>query len=361
MDKLKIMKHKLNILITGAGSPGIMGTIFSLKNNYDSRSIHIISTDANPNVVGKYIADDFIQVPLAKKGKEYLDAMFNICLKKKIDVLIPQNTAELVLLSSNKDLFDKCGTKILISDPNAIRYANDKFELMKLCSKLNIPVAKFELVDTFEKLKLAAMEIGWPKRKVVIKPTDSNGSRGVRIIDESIDLKNMFFEEKPTSLYIKMNSLYDVLGDSFSNLLVMEYLPGKEYTVDAIRKSDYCEIIPRSRDLVRSGITFNGSLENNQEIIKYSKILANNLNLEYCFGFQFKLDENNIPKIIESNPRVQGTMVMSTLSGANLIYSSVKLLLDEKLPEFSIDWSTKFYRYWGGLGICQSGNKKVMM
>lgn len=142
-------------------------------------------------------------------------------------------------------------------------------------------------------------------------------------------------------------------------MIVTEYLPGEEYTVDVIRKGKLMTVIPRKRDLIRSGITFNGSVENNLEIINYSKKLAENLNLEYCFGFQFKLDENNIPKILESNPRVQGTMVLSTIAGANIIFSSVKLLLGEKIPEFNIDWNSKIFRYWGGVGLYK-GNSFVV-
>ena len=49
--------NKINILVTGGGSPGIMGTIYSLKNNYDQRDVQIICTDAKSDCVGKYIAD----------------------------------------------------------------------------------------------------------------------------------------------------------------------------------------------------------------------------------------------------------------------------------------------------------------
>ena len=40
----------LNILITGAGAPGIKGTLYSLKNNFDNRQINTIGTDAREEV-----------------------------------------------------------------------------------------------------------------------------------------------------------------------------------------------------------------------------------------------------------------------------------------------------------------------
>jgi len=353
------MNNALRLLITGVGAPGIMGTVYSLKNNCDKRKIYLVGTDINVDAVGKYFCDRFYNLPAANDEDNYLDSLLKICIKEKIKVVIPQNTRELLILAGNTQKFIDIGTQVLVSSFEAIKNANDKYELMKICKTCGVPVADFMLAADRKKLDNAVKELGWPEKKIVVKPPSSNGQRGVRIIDEKRDLKKAFYNEKPSSLYTTLNDLKKVLGSTFPELIVTEYLPGEEYTVDVIRKGKLMTVIPRKRDLIRSGITFNGSVENNLEIINYSKKLAENLNLEYCFGFQFKLDENNIPKILESNPRVQGTMVLSTIAGANIIYSSVKLLLGEKIPEFNIDWDSKIFRYWGGVGLYK-GNSFVV-
>ena len=345
------MNNELRILITGVGAPGIMGTLYSIKKNYDQRKVYLVGTDINENAVGKYLCNSFYVLPVATDAQNYLDSLKNICIKEKIKVVVPQNTRELLILSSNKQEFIDVGVQVLISNVEAIKRANDKFELMKICKSHNIPVSDFEKVSGFEKLLEVAKKIGWPERKIVVKPPSSNGQRGVKIIDENKDFKKAFYDEKPSNLFATMDGLSEILGETFPELIVTEYLPGEEYTVDLIRKGNFISAIPRKRDLIRSGITFNGSVENNLDIINYSKKLAEVLNLEYCFGFQFKLDENNTPKILESNPRVQGTMVLSTIAGANIIYSSVKLLLGEDIPEFKIDWNSKILRFWGGIGL----------
>ncbi len=355
------MKSTINVLITGAGSPGIFGTIYSMRKNFDGRKVTIVTTDMNPDVIGRYIADKFYQIPSARKLEEYLEALIDICKENKIDIIIPQNTAELIPLSKNKSVFKQIGVKILLSDADSINTSNDKFKLMKSCESLGVQTAKCHLVRSFDELERASKELGWPKEKIVVKPPDLNGSRGVRVIDESIELKDMFYNAKPNSLYIRMKGLYEILGDSFPELIVMEYLPGKEYTVDLLNTGSKYEVIPRTRDLVRSGITFNGSLNKNEQIIDVSNRIANHLKLNYCFGFQFKENSKGVPLIIECNPRVQGTMVMATLAGANLIYAGVKLLLDEEIPDFSIDWHTKFYRYWGGIGINSDGLENLAL
>ncbi len=339
----------LNILVTGAGAPGIKGTLYSLKNNFDGCKINIIGTDAKEDVIGKYLCDSFYQIPKASEP-EYVIELGSICQNESIDVLLPQNTAELLILAGNKELFKSFGTKIAISEKKSIEIANDKHKLMSLAKDIGLPTAEFYLVDTFEGLVESAKKLGWPEKPVVIKPPISNGMRGVRIIDESVNLKENFYSEKPTSLYIHMSYLKTILGNLFPSLLIMEYLPNEEWTVDILSVNNIY-VVTRKRDIIRSGITFEGTYEENKQMIEYSRLLSKEIGLEYAFGFQFKLDANNVPKLLESNPRIQGTMVLSTFAGANIIYGAVKQALGEKVPEFNILWRTRIMRYWGGIGI----------
>lgn len=341
----------LRVLITGCGAPGIKGTIYSLQHNFDGRKIEIVGTDIRDNVIGKYLSDRFYIISRPEEKKKYLRRLYEICEKEKVRIIIPQNTAELALLSSNVNLFKEIGTGIVISEPQVINTANNKYKLMRLCEQINVPTGQFRVVNRFEELVSFSRELGWPKKQVVVKPPVSNGSRGLRIIDEGKEIKRAFYEEKPTGLYIKMEQLKQVLGQSFPELIVTEYLSGDEYTVDCLRTKQTIVVVPRKRDVIRTGITFEGTTVFQPDIIEYSKRITEALRLQYCFGFQFKNDQNGVTKIIECNPRVQGTMVLSTMAGANLIYSAVKLVLKEEIPSFDVKWGTKLIRYWGGISV----------
>jgi carbamoyl-phosphate synthase large subunit len=355
------MDKQIRVLITGAGAPGIAGTIYSLRNNYNKRKFYIITTDIKSDVPGKYLSDDFYVIPPAIQKEMYLEALYKICHEEKVQIIIPQNTAELFILASSKKEFKKRGVSILLSDPKAIDVANNKYKLMQICKEHDIPVGKFYLVNHINNLRQRATELGWPDKKVVVKPPISNGMRGVRIIDEEIDLKESFYEQKPSSLMINMQNLNEVLGETFPDLIITEYLPGLEYSVDMFRSNDINLVIPRTRDEIRTGITFKGTVEYNSEIIKYSKMLAKKIDLKYCFGFQYKLDENGTPKILESNPRIQGTMVMSTLADANIIYAGVKALLNEPIEKMEVQWNTRFFRLWGGISSKDNQIRKITL
>ncbi len=135
----------------------------------------------------------------------------------------------------------------------------------------------------------------------------------------------------------------------------MEFYPGPEYTVDVYRSPITGKIVavPRRRDVIRSGITFEGTVMEKRDLIKMAKRLAEGIGMVYSFGFQFKLDERGAPKLLESNPRVQGTMIAAVMAGANMIAWSVEEALGRKLDleGVQIKWGLKFKRYWGGIGI----------
>lgn len=78
------------------------------------------------------------------------------------------------------------------------------------------------------------------------------------------------------------------------------------------------------------------------------------MNLQYAFGFQYKLAEDGTPKVLECNPRIQGTMVTSVFAGHNVIWYTVRELMGvaptaEELNQVSVR-EASLYRFWGGVG-----------
>ena len=347
------MKNEITILITGAGAPGIAGTIYSLRNNPDGINFKIVTTDIKNKPVGEFLSESFYSVP-PPENKEYISILKQIIKKEKIEVILPQTTREIDVLSQRKEEIRENGANIVVSDNEAIKKANDKYLIIKECEKLGIPYPRYFLINNKKDFLKAIYMLGYPENRVVIKPRLSNGLRGLRIITENIISIEEFLNEKPSTLEINLKNLLSIfVQGGFPELIIEEYLPGEEYTIDMFRNSKGVVIIPRIREAIRSGISFNTKIDLRKDIIEYSQKLADSLDLRYCFGFQFILDSKGVPKILESNPRVQGTMVASTFAGFNMIYYSVKEALEKgvDLKNVKIKNGIEFKRYWGGIGI----------
>ncbi|MFB6164760.1 MAG: ATP-grasp domain-containing protein [Haloarculaceae archaeon] len=338
------------VLVTGCGAPGFPGTLYSLRADPD-RDPRVVGVDVRAEQAGRYLADDFFEVPRAD-ADGFVGELLDVCRRADVDVVLPQVTRELPVLAAERERFADAGIDVAVADADVIGVANDKEALVEVCADVEVPRPETRAAETAAELTDACEALGHPDRPVVVKPPTSNGSRGMRILDPDRDRERAFYEDKPTGVYSTLPELRRILGESFPRLLVMEYLPGTEYTVDAFRPRGGGETVavPRRREEVRSGISFRTSVERHEAILAATERLADELELTGAFGFQFKLDADGEPKILECNPRVQGTMVTATMAGANLVAAAVRDARGDPLPALEPDWSTTFSRYWGGVG-----------
>ena len=68
-------------------------------------------------------------------------------------------------------------------------------------------------------------------------------SRGVRILDENADRYDLLFNQKPSSIFSTMSEIMESIGPKkIPNLLVSEYLPGPELTIDTSKQWISCRL-----------------------------------------------------------------------------------------------------------------------
>jgi len=337
----------ITVLLTGAGAPGAPSIIQSLR-LIKERKIKIVGVDMNRDSVGFSMVDKNYIVPSADSD-EFIDSIIKVCDKESVNVIIPLVTKELHKFAKFKDRFLAMGIKVVVSNEEALKTANNKYLLMKKAEKIGVPVPKFRLVNTYELFREAVFELGYPKIPVCFKPPISNGLRGFRILRNDVDRLDVLLNQKPTNVITTFEEISPVLKktDKFPELLVMEYLPGEEYSVDSIADEGKPIIaVPRLREKIKMGISFVGKVVYDKEIIDYSLLLLKGIGLHGNIGFQFKRDIQGVPKLIESNPRVQGTMILCTAAGVNMVYFGVKTALREKFEIPKVEWGTRMIRYW---------------
>jgi carbamoyl-phosphate synthase large subunit len=284
----------------------------------------------------------------------YLPRLTEIVQSEGVDVIVPQTTREVEVLSNQKNRFSDLGVGVVASEADAVTTANDKFLILEECRRLGMPTPEYLLCNSKGALTTALEKLGYPERSVVVKPRRSSGMRGLRVLTEdSISVEQLLLE-KPSGLRMRRDDFLAIFPqDSIPEFLATEFLPGEEYTVDLFRNESGCLTVPRRRRAVRSGISFDTRVDMREDIISMAASLAESIKLRYCFGFQYKLDAEGIPKILEGNPRVQGTMVTVWFAGFNMIYAAIREAMGEPvdLKGVEIKDGTEFLRYWGGVGI----------
>ncbi|MCX8020603.1 MAG: ATP-grasp domain-containing protein [Chitinophagaceae bacterium] len=344
------MKEKIHILMTGAGAPGAAGIIKCLS---VADKICLFLVDKNPEAYSRYLPNPnisgFEKVPSGNEP-EYANELLRLCKKYEIDIVFPLVTNELIALSESLNLFHENGIKIPITPLPSLEIAINKSRLYQFLEWRGIPVPAFRVVENAEQFKTAVAELGYPEKPVCFKPSVSNGSRGFRILDAGKDERELLWKEKPYSAYIQPAEAERLLtGYPIPELLVSEYLPGDEFSVDCLaNQGQAILIVPRIRRKMVNGISVMGELIHQKDIMEYCRSIVRELRLHGCIGFQLKQSARGDYLLVEINPRVQGSVSVLLGAGINLPWLAVKqeLNMPVRTEELQVKWGVKFYRYW---------------
>ncbi len=338
--------NTINILMTGGGAPGAAGIVKCL---HQESSFNVIAADACNNATGKYLAKNFVLIPRAD-DPSFIEAVLSVCRNKNIHAVLPLVTKELIPLSQHIKEFEMAGTKVLLSSTASLEVANNKSRLYEFLQWRGIRVPEFRIIETIEQFSTAVNDLGYPSKQVCFKPSVSNGSRGFRIITEYINELDLLFNYKPDSTYISYAGALKILSSGpFPELLVSEYLPGNEYSVDCLcNNGDSVLVVPRLRKKMINGISVEGEFINHEIIVSYCKQIIKALLLHGNIGIQVKQSAAGEYLILEVNPRVQGTISAALGAGVNLPVLAIKLALGIPVSavELEIKWGVKFSRYW---------------
>ncbi|HWR33952.1 MAG TPA: ATP-grasp domain-containing protein [Chitinophagaceae bacterium] len=336
----------INILMTGGGAPGAAGILKCLQ---QEKSFHITVADANPNATGRYMNQDFETIPFAI-DPSFPEAVLSLCRKKNIQAILPLVTKELIPLSQKVKEFELAGTKLLLSPTATLEIANNKSRLYEFLQWRDIAVPDFRVIKTIDQFSCAIEVLGYPSKPVCFKPSVSNGSRGFRIISEKINELDLLFNHKPSSTYINFADALRILSSgAFPELLLSEYLPGEEYSVDCLANhGEPVLIVPRLRKKIINGITVEGEFVKEENIISYCSRIIKELQLHGNIGIQVKKSSADQFLILEINPRVQGAISAGLGAKVNLPVLAIKqeLGLPISPAEMNVKWGTKFSRYW---------------
>ncbi len=336
----------IHVLMTGAGAPGAPGIMHCLKK---TQTIQLTVGDADPNATGRYLHSNFVTL-LPANHPEYIDQLLNHCREKKIQVILPLVTRELFPLATNQPLFESNGIRVLVSPEGAIRIANNKSNCYQYLQEKGIAVPRFHRVNSVLSFEKAAASLGYPVTPFCFKPSLSNGSRGVRVVTEAINESELLFHQKPYHLFMNYKQAVEILASStFPELLVSEYLPGDEYSVDCLALHGETKVVvPRKRVKMINGISVQGTFIKHEKIISYCSNIIKAIGLHGNIGIQIKMSANEEPLLLEVNPRVQGSIVTALGAGVNLPLLALQQEMGESpsLQEIEIKWGTRFSRYW---------------
>lgn len=320
----------VRILVTGVGSIASVSVCRCFK-SVKERNIYVVGADIKKQVANMNI--DKYYANLRCDDPKLIDHLIDICKKEKIDFIMPLVDGELYRIAKHREDFLKVGTIVCLNDADTIALIQDKYGLYNYLEKHNIAVPKTILFNNLEQFIDGCKKLGFPKNDVCYKPITSSGSRGFRIICNQIDSEDYLFKSRPAINTFTYDYTIDLIKKvkKFPDMMLMELLSGALINIEAFAihgetKKLIMYTFPRD-----DGNFLGGKVIVDKAVQSYCEKLISVLNLDGYFGIQLAYSKDNIVKLIEINPRIHGSAIVTYFEDSNMPYFEIKYRLGEKI------------------------------
>jgi hypothetical protein len=234
---------------------------------------------------GKFEFDDYISGIPYINDADFIPTLARIVKERNIDAIYPALDSVILILKEHES---EIGCKIIAPSLDTVQICNSKRTTYDILSGVvRIP----QIFESKEDVKSIP---------AFVKPSVGCGSKGARKIASFQELEDL---------------------NLTSDLLLLEYLPGEEYTVDCFtnRTGTLLYSAARSRRRIRNGISVNTVFEDNQGKFRtLAEKINNKINFQGAWFYQVKRDKNGQLCLLEIAARLGGSSLLSKSIGVNL-------------------------------------------
>ncbi len=293
----------LRVLVTGAGGPAAIAAMKSLR---ATESVELLAADMDPWAAGLYLVPPWARTLIpAGAAPGFADALLTRCLTLGVDVVLPTVDAELRPLAYAREAFAAAGIDLLLAPAAALDIILDKLSLAEHCAGV-VRVPRTELFGP------SVDPASWTY-PVIVKPREGSGSRGIITVASAAELAGL---------------------DRSPRLIVQEFRPGEEYSVDVLADAagHVIAAVPRLRARVDSGVSVGGRTVHDPEVEWFGRAVAQATGVTFVANVQCKRDHDGSPALLEVNPRMPGTLGLTIASGVDMPRLALAALLGRELP-----------------------------
>lgn len=299
----------MNILFTCAGRRTYLLKYF--KENL-AEGDKVVATDMQLSAPALQVADVKLQVP-AVYDPEYVNITLNICKEQKIDALLSLNDLELPILAENKDRFEELGVKVIVSDPEVIDIAFDKYKTAQWVESLGLVAPKTYVRLEDAKKALAAGEIEFP---LFMKPRWGSGSIGLESIAdmEELDIYYNLLMKKIKKTILATASV----GDEY--IMIQEKLTGAEFGLDIMNdlNGKHVAVSVKQKLAMRAGETDKAVTIDLPEVREMGRKIGESLGHIGNLDVDIMQRADGAYCVLELNPRFGGGFPFSYEAGVNM-------------------------------------------
>lgn len=283
------MNEKHRVLIFPAGSEIGLEIYNSLKYSHHVEVFGASAKSDHASFV--YVEDHYVEDAFYVNRPDFIERFNRLLRTLHIEFIYPTHDTISCFLAEHQS---ELAAQVLTSSADTNRTARYKRQTYNLFQRFDFCPEVF--VEP-------CRDLTFP---VFLKPDDGQGGKGTHIVDNPNDL----------AFYLDKNS----------SLLVTEFLPGEELSVDCFTdfSGKLLFIGPRTRERVQMGISFRSTaLAVTDEIKQIALCINETVSLNGAWFFQVKKDRSGKFKLMEFAPRQSSTMGLYRHTGVNFALLSL--------------------------------------
>jgi predicted ATP-grasp superfamily ATP-dependent carboligase len=307
----------MSVLVTNASNAkGIV-----ITRSLGKQKIEVINTDSekfSACFFSRYSKGKLLTPSALLSPDNYIDSILNYVRNNDVNLLMPVNSMETLLISKNKEKFTPY-TNVPFEDFHKMNKLHDKEKLAKIADELNIPIPKTYSITNLDDIEKISLNINYP---VVIKLKNATSSLGVSYAYSQNEFISKF---KDTISTFNLNSS--------EYPIVQEYISGDGYGVSVLMNHGELRALFTHKRLREYPIT--GGPSTLRESVRHPAMENIAVKLLKHFEWhglamvEFKLNKyTNMPVLIEVNPRFWGSINQAITSGVDFPVLLYKMVID---------------------------------
>lgn len=257
---------------------------------------------------------------------EYVDWCLRVCAERKVHLFMPGRRRQAV--ARRRGEFELNGTKVLVpAGPDVLDLFEHKDRFYADLVGTSMPVPELRTVLTVSEFEEAYRTLSARHAQLCIKPAVSVFGAGFHVLEARDDEYRRFISSD--GFRIGVDAVRRAIAEARPprDLLVMEYLPGPERSIDCLAHEG--RLIAAVARVKRQGCQ---EIETSGPAIGLAALLTNRYRLNGLFNVQTR-DARGRPHLLEVNARMSGGILYACLSGVTFPYWAVLLALGLATPE----------------------------
>jgi carbamoyl-phosphate synthase large subunit len=330
----------LTVLITCAGGVFALDTVQALRLDREL-AVRVIGVDGNAAITECFYVDAYHSVPLASTQPEaFVQRLLDVCREESVDLVIPGADEEVFAIADAKERFEQAGIKVAVESRDKVELTRDKLRFLEHMKAAGVTLPPFAGLSQASDLPAVAEGLGYPGRRVILKPRVGRGARGLIVVDPTVNDMDHGTESRGYAIG-DVAHVTELLASTEHplGLVAMEFLPGDIWDVDCVAKDGIplC-IVPRRRlwNTPFSRGVEGHRIERNPEIEALMHKIAGALSYSYVFDCDFGTSADGKPGLLELNPRWSGSVAAALAGGVNVPAMLIRSMMDLPTPAVEV-------------------------